>query len=396
MSPADQTAMPADLTHDGEATADLCARVRQFVDDIAIPAESPAIARDVAALDRCVASLRDQARQAGLYAPQLPVEWGGLGLGWRALAQVLEEAGRGFLGPAALNCAAPDQPNMLTLLRLGTPAQQERFLRPLVRAEQRACFAMTEPAPGAGSDPSMLRTRAERRGQRWVLNGHKQFISGGVGADFALVLAQTDAGVTLFVVPADTPGYRVVRDIGMVTGYQIGGHAEIELDGCDVGDDAVLGEPGRGLEYAQLRLEPARLSHCMRYIGRACRALDTAQAYVARRESFGSRLADLQQIQAMVADSHIDLHASRLMTLDCARRMDEGLSVKQHSAMTKVFVSEAVNRVADRAVQMMGASGLSDDTPVAMIWQEMRPFRIYDGANELHRATLARRLLARA
>lgn len=378
------------------ALQDLCARVRQFVDDIAIPAESPAIARDVAALDRVVASLRDQARQAGLYAPQLPVEWGGLGLGWHALAHVLEEAGRGFLGPAALNCAAPDQPNMLTLLRLGTPAQQERYLRPLVRAQQRACFAMTEPAPGAGSDPSMLRTRAERRGQRWVLNGHKQFISGGVGADFALVLAQTDVGVTLFVVPADTPGYRVVRDIGMVTGYQIGGHAEIELDGCDVGDDAVLGEPGRGLEYAQLRLEPARLSHCMRYIGRSRRALETAQAYVTQRKSFGARLADLQQIQAMVADSHIDLHASRLMTLDCAQRMDQELSVKQHSAMTKVFVSEAVNRVADRAVQMMGATGLSDDTPVAMVWQEMRPFRIYDGANELHRATLARRLLARA
>ncbi|MFD4837068.1 acyl-CoA dehydrogenase family protein [Achromobacter sp. NPDC058515] len=387
---------PHQERNDGDHTRELCDRVRRFVDDVAIPAESPAIARDVAALDERVARLRAQARQAGLYAPQLPAEWGGLGLGWRALAQVLEEAGRGFLGPAALNCAAPDQPNMLTLLRLGNPAQQERYLAPLVRAEQRACFAMTEPAPGAGSDPSMLLTRAERRGQGWVLNGHKQFISGGVGANFALVLARADAGATLFLVPADTPGYRVVRDIGMVTGYQIGGHAEILLEDCEVGDDAVLGEPGRGLEHAQLRLEPARLSHCMRYIGRARRALETAQAYVARRDSFGSRLADLQQIQAMVADSHIDLHASRLMTLDCAGRMDDGLPVKQHSAMAKVFVSEAVNRVADRAVQMMGASGLSDDTPVSMIWQEMRPFRIYDGANELHRATLARRLLARA
>ncbi|KOF55069.1 acyl-CoA dehydrogenase [Achromobacter sp. DMS1] len=380
----------------GDAPQDLCARVRRFVEEVAIPAESPAIARDVTALDRCVARLRVQAREAGLYAPQLPREWGGLGLGWRALAQVLEEAGRGFLGPAALNCAAPDQPNMLTLLRLGTPAQLERFLGPLVRGERRACFAMTEPAPGAGSDPSMLRTHAERRSARWVLNGHKQFISGGVGADFALVLARTDTGATLFLVPADTPGYRVVRDIGVVTGYQIGGHAEIVLQDCEVGDEAVLGEPGRGLEYAQLRLEPARLSHCMRYIGRARRALETAQSYVAQRDSFGSRLADLQQIQAMVADSHIDLYAARLMTLDCADRMDTGLSVKQHSAMAKVFVSEAVNRVADRAVQMMGASGLSDDTPVAMVWQEMRPFRIYDGANELHRATLARRLLAQA
>lgn len=380
----------------GDALPDLCARVRRFVDEVAIPAESPAIARDVAALDRCVAQLRARAKEAGLYAPQLPVQWGGLGLGWRALAEVLEKAGRSFLGPAALNCAAPDQPNMLTLLRLGNAAQQERFLAPLVRGEQRACFAMTEPAPGAGSDPSMLRTRAERRGSRWVLNGHKQFISGGVGADFALVLARGETGATLFLVPADTPGYRVVRDIGMVTGYQIGGHAEILLQDCEVGDDAVLGEPGQGLAHAQLRLEPARLSHCMRYIGRARRALETAQAYVAQRESFGARLADLQQVQAMIADSHIDLHASRLMTLDCAARMDAGLPVKQHSAMTKVFVSDAVNRVADRAVQMMGALGLSDDTPVSMIWQEMRPFRIYDGANELHRATLARRLMAQA
>lgn len=380
----------------GDALPDLCARVRRFVDEVAIPAESPAIARDVAALDRCVAQLCARAKEAGLYAPQLPAQWGGLGLGWRALAEVLEEAGRSFLGPAALNCAAPDQPNMLTLLRLGNAAQQERFLAPLVRGEQRACFAMTEPAPGAGSDPSMLRTRAERRGSRWVLNGHKQFISGGVGADFALVLARGETGATLFLVPADTPGYRVVRDIGMVTGYQIGGHAEILLQDCEVGDDAVLGEPGQGLAHAQLRLEPARLSHCMRYIGRARRALETAQAYVAQRESFGARLADLQQVQAMIADSHIDLHASRLMTMDCAARMDAGLPVKQHSAMTKVFVSDAVNRVADRAVQMMGALGLSDDTPVSMIWQEMRPFRIYDGANELHRATLARRLMAQA
>ncbi|WP_191577888.1 acyl-CoA dehydrogenase family protein [Achromobacter insolitus] len=382
--------------HADVALPDLCARVRRFVDEVAIPAESPAIARDVAALDRCVAQLRARAKEAGLYAPQLPTEWGGLGLSWRALAEVLEEAGRGFLGPAALHCAAPDQPNMLTLLRLGNATQQERFLAPLVRGEQRACFAMTEPAPGAGSDPSMLRTRAERRGSRWVLNGHKQFISGGVGADFALVLARGNIGATLFLVPADTPGYRVVRDIGMVTGYQIGGHAEILLQDCEVGDDAVLGEPGQGLAHAQLRLEPARLSHCMRYIGRARRALETAQAYVTQRESFGARLADLQQVQAMIADSHIDLHASRLMTLDCAARMDAGLSVKQQSAMTKVFVSDAVNRVADRAVQMMGALGLSDDTPVSMIWQEMRPFRIYDGANELHRATLARRLMAQA
>ncbi len=376
-----------------EALAALRARVRQFVNEEAIPCESPDLARDVQGLDRQVAHLRERARLAGIYAPQLPVKWGGMGLNWQQCAQILEEAGRGFLAPAAMNCAPPDQPNMLTLLQVATPAQQERYLSPLAYGQSRACFAMTEPAPGAGSDPSMLKTTARRHQGGWVLNGHKMFISGGVGATFALVLARSEEGASLFIVEASTPGYEVLRDVAMVTGYQIGGHAEIVLKDCFVRDAQLLGEPGRGFDYAQWRLEPARLLHCMRYIGRATRALEIAQDYVCQRESFGARLADLQQTQAMVSDSHIDLHASRLMTQDCARRLDAGESVKNVSAMTKVFVSEAVNRVADRAVQMMGAMGVSDETVVSMIWRELRPFRIYDGANELHRSTLARRIL---
>ncbi len=189
------------------------------------------------------------------------------------------------------------------------------------------------------------------------------------------------------------PGFQVLRSIPAIGAYAIGGHAEIRLVNCEVSDDAVLGEVGRGFDYAQVRLEPARLSHCMRYIGRARRALDIAQAYVLQRESFGQRLAELQQIQAMVADSAIDLQAARLMTWHCAARLDAGESVKDQSAMTKVFVSEAVNRVADRAAQMMGALGMSEDTVVSHIVRELRPFRIYDGASELHRATLGRRLL---
>ena len=369
-------------------------RVRGFVQEFAIPRESAEIAHDVAKLDRVIGELRQHARKAGIYGPQLPPEWGGLGLSWSECAVIFEEAGRSFLAPGAMNCAAPDQPNMLTLLHAGSAKQKERYLTPLTKGDKRACFAMTEPAPGAGSDPGMLTTRATRRPGGWLLNGHKMFISGGVDASFALVLAHTEAGATLFIVDSDTPGYQVMRDVAMVTGYQIGGHAEIRLQDCFVTDDAVLGEPGRGFDYAQLRLEPARLSHCMRFIGRASRALEIAQRYAAERQSFGERLADLQQIQAMVADSHIDLHASRLMTRDCALRMDYGESVKHVSAMTKVFVSDAVNRVADRAVQIMGALGVSDETPVSMIWREMRPFRIYDGANELHRATLARRIFS--
>jgi len=369
--------------------------VRAFIEQHAIPREDPALAHDVPRLDAVTRELQALAREAGIYAPHLPAEVGGLGLTWLERADILEEAGRSFLGAPALNCAPPDQPNMVNLLRNGTPAQREQYLMPLVRGEVRSCFAMTEPAPGAGSDPAMLRTTAERLpGQpgKWVINGQKWFISGAVGAAFAIVLARTADGATMFLVDTDNPGYRLVRNIAGMDGYQIGGHGEIVLEHCVVDGDAVLGEPGHGFAYAQARLEPARLSHCMRFIGRASRAMEIAQQYAARRESFGQRLADLQQVQAMVADSHIDLHASRLMVRDCARRMDAGESVKHDSAMTKIFVSEAVWRVADRAVQIMGALGISDDTPVSMIQRELRPFRIYDGASELHRATIARRI----
>ncbi|WP_193086957.1 acyl-CoA dehydrogenase family protein [Advenella sp. FME57] len=376
-----------------EKTESLKDKVRHFIDTVAIPLEHPALEKDVAQLDAACRQLRAQATIAGIYGPQLPREWGGLGLNWIECAEVFEEAGRGMLGPLALNCAPPDQPNMLTLLHLGTEEQKQAYLGPLTRGEKRACFAMTEPAPGAGSDPNMLQTKATRSTNGWLINGHKKFISGGVAADFAIVPAKTNEGVTLFIVPTNTPGYRVTRDIATVTGYQIGGHAEIQLENCHVPDSAVLGQIGMGMKHIQLRLEPARLSHCMRFIGRARRALEVAQDYVQTRDAFGNRLSDLQQIQAMIADSHIDLHASRLMTRECATLMDQHTSVKNESAMTKIFVSEAVGRVADRCVQMMGALGVSDDTIVSCIWREARPFRIYDGANELHRAFLARRIL---
>lgn len=371
--------------------------MRRFVDEECLPREARVAPHDVAAHDAVLAELRPLARAAGLYTPQLPEALGGLGLGWRDRAVLLEEAGRCFLAPGAINCAPPDQPNMINLMQLGTTAQKARYLEPLVAGRLRSCFAMTEPAPGAGSDPSMLRTRARRRpGGGWVIDGHKWYISGAIGAAFAIVLARTEGGASLFIVDADNPGFKVLRDIGTTGGFGIGGHAEILIEGCEVGDDALLGEPDQGLAYAQMRLEPARLSHCMRFIGRARRALEIAQAYVGRRQSFGQVLAELQQIQVMVADSLIDLQAARLMTWHCAALLDAGQSIKTESAMTKVFVSEAVYRVADRAAQMMGALGMSHDTMVAHILAELRPFRIYDGASELHRATLGRRALRAA
>jgi acyl-CoA dehydrogenase len=376
-----------------EALAALRRRVRAFVDTQVIPLEHRGHVHDPAALDAAFAVLRPLARSHGLYLPQLPPEHGGLGLGWIARSVVLEEAGRSYLGPGALNCAAPDQPNMISLLALGTAAQQRAWLAPLAAGELRSCFAMTEPAPGAGSDPSMLRTRARRTAEGWVIDGHKWFITGAVGARFAVVLAQTDDGPTQFIVECANPGFRLQRAIAAIDPYAIGGHGEIALVDCLVPHDAVLGQVGQGLVHAQQRLEPARVSHCMRLIGRARRALELAEAYVNARHAFGDRLADLQQVQGMVADCHIDLHASRLLTLDCAARMDAGVSVKTESAMAKVFVSEALYRVADRAAQLMGALGMCEDAPVALVLRELRPFRIYDGASEVHRATLGRRFL---
>ncbi len=374
--------------------ASLRARTRAFTEQHALAREDRCHVHNPQALDATLAQLRPIARELGLYLPQMPREQGGQALSWVERSVVLEEAGRSYLGPGALNCAAPDQPNMISLLRQGTPEQQRQYLEPLAQGRIRSCFAMTEPAPGAGSDPSMLRTHAVRHGGGWRINGHKWFITGAVGARFAIVLAQTDEGPTQFIVETDNPGFRLLRSIAAIDPYAIGGHGEIEFNDCFVTGDAVLGEVGEGLPYAQQRLEPARISHCMRLLGRARRALELAQDYVRDRHSFGSRLADLQQVQAMVADCHMDLHASRLVTLDCAARMDAGLSVKTESAMAKVFVSEALYRVADRAAQLMGALGMSEDAPVALILRELRPFRIYDGASELHRATLGRRFLS--
>ena len=375
--------------------AALCTRLRGFIDEEVMVAEDLKAAHDqqgnAAAIDR----LRMRARALGFGPPRLPVAAGGLGLSWEECCGFFEEVGRSFLGPGALDCAPPGQPDVAVLERLANPAQRERYLGPLARGEVRSCFAMTEPAPGVGSDPRMLKATARREGDGWVLNAHKWFISGAIGAAFAIVVARTEAGVSWFLVDADAPGFRIVRDIPTMEPFTRGGHAEIELVDCRVGADALVGEEGRGLEYAQMRLEGARLFHCMRYIGLASRAMQIAQDYAATRESFGARLAAHQMVQAMVADAHIDLYASRLMTLDVARRLDRGESIRHESSMAKVFVSEAVNRVADSAVQMTGALGISEDVPLSMILRQLRPFRIYDGASEVHRAAIAKRVFSK-
>ncbi len=360
-------------------------RVAAFVRDEVIPAENGSAD---------IKSLRDKARKAGIYGPQLPREYGGLGLGTIAMCVLFEQAGRSFLGPLALNCSAPDEGNMHLLSLYATDEQRERYLRALVEGTIRSCFAMSEPAPGAGSDPTMMQTRATRVDGGWEINGRKWFTTGAEGAAFAITMAVTDAqkGVTMFLVPTDTPGFRVVRSIPTMGGHEPG-HGEVEYNGVRVPDSAVLGKVGDGFKMAQVRLTPARLTHCMRWLGVAQRSLEIATDRAKTREAFGRKLAEHQAIQWMIADSEIELHASRMMVMQAAWKHERGDDIRHESSICKVFVAEAVNRIIDRAIQICGALGISTDTPLEHFYREARAFRIYDGPSEVHRMVIARNVL---
>ena len=391
-----------DFTLSAELIA-LKERTRRFIDDVVIPAEKDA-STETEAVDDLRAYLQKEARTAGLFLPHMSAEWGGLGLNWRECAVVFEEAGRSLLGPQALNCSAPDEGNMHLLEKIATPDQKDRYLRPLVAGKTRSCFSMTEPAPGAGSDPSLLKTYAERRGDCWVLNGRKWFISGALGAAFTISMARTPdmtngeapGGATMFLVDTNNPGFRIVRKIHTLDTMAPGGHCEVEFTDCAVADDAVLGAVGKGFEYAQIRLGPGRLTHCMRWLGAARRALEYALDYTRQRESFGAMLSEHQATQWQVADSEIEMHAARLMIWHAAWLLDQGDPARHETSMAKVFVAETVDRVIDRAMQMCGALGISEDIPIAMLYRESRPFRIYDGPSEVHRQSIARRVYRRS
>jgi len=370
-------------------------RVREFVVTIAIPAE--ARDRSEHGLDADLrAELQAAAKSAGVFAPQLSDDLGGQGLDHRGTAVILEEAGYGLLGPPAMNCAAPDEGNMHMLDLIADANQRERYLEPLARGEARSCFAMTEPAPGAGSDPSMLRTRAERVDGGWSISGRKWFITGAEGAAFTICMAMAEEGATMFLVDAENPGWRVERMIDATDRVFTGGHAEVVFDECRVDDEAVLGGVGEGFRYAQVRLAPARLTHCMRWLGAARRAHDFALGHAASREAFGQRLGDLGMVQRMIAESELDIDTSRLMIWRCAWALDRGEPARHESSMTKAHVGEATWRIVDRAVQICGALGVSGDGPLARTMNELRPFRIYDGPTEAHLWAIARRALRRA
>ncbi|HET9422936.1 MAG TPA: acyl-CoA dehydrogenase family protein [Nocardioides sp.] len=394
--------MTVDLDLPAEVRA-LVARTSAFVREQVLPVEDAA-GGDIerAGGDGVRRELQAAARAAGLLSPHAPVRFGGLGLGMVDRAPVFEAAGYSLFGPVALNVAAPDEGNVHLLAAVATPDQQEEFLRPLVGGEVRSAFAMTEPAPGAGSDPTALRTEARRVPGGWRITGRKWFITGADGAGFFIVMARTAGqpgdshGATMFLLPAETAGIQVGRHIGTLDRSMVGGHCEVVFDDVFAPDERVLGEVDRGFANAQVRLGPARMTHVMRWLGSALRAHEVALRHVAERQGFGSRLADLGMVQQLVADSEIDIAATRALLLRACWELDQGERASASTSIAKTFAAEAIGRIVDRAMQLCGGLGVSDDLPIARLSREVRPFRIYDGASEVHRWSIAKRAVAAA
>lgn len=366
---------------------------RRFIRETVIPQELPPGQHLDEELRR---RLQDQAREAGVFAPQVPARFGGLGLPIEHWSPVFQEAGYSPLGPVALNCMAPDEGNMHMMSEIATQEQQDRFLRPLAAGEMRSCFGMTEPHPGAGSDPEALLTRAERVEGGWRITGEKRFSSGAVGAGLSIVMARTEqegvSGATMFLVDMDAPGVRVGEQLHTIDRAIIGGHPHVHFEGVVVSDDRVLGEVGQGFRYAQVRLGPARLTHCMRWLGLARRAQDTALDRTAKRELFGEKVNELGLAQALIADSVIDIETSDAIIAKTAALLAEDFRAGTAlSSVAKVHCSEAIHRIVDRAVQLLGGDGVSDQLPLASYLNEVRPFRIYDGSSETQRWAIARR-----
>ena len=381
---------------------DLARKVDAFLKEHVIPFEQdPRIGKHGPSDDLSL-ELKARARAAGLLAPHVGVEYGGHGLNHREIAIVFRAAGYSLLGPIALNLMAPDEGNMCLIEKIGSAEQKDVVLRPLAAGETRSAFLMTEPDGGAGSDPSMMKTTAVQDGNHWIINGAKTFITGADGAAYAIIMAKTEHGATMFLAPMSSPGISIERVLDTIDRTMPGGHSTVRLDNVRVSSDQILGEAHQGFKYAQVRLAPARLTHCMRWWGAARRAHDIATEYACRRHAFGKPLVDHEGVGFMLADNEIDLKQAELTIDWCAGVLDAGGhgSGTAESSLAKVAVSEALFRIADRCVQILGGVGVSDDTPVHQIFRDIRAFRIYDGPSEVHRWSMAKRIkrefLARA
>ena len=370
---------------------DLEQRTREFIRNVVIPCETdPRFHGDIA--DELIRDLRRKARDAGLLAPQVAPEWGGHGLNHRETATVFRAAGYSLLGPLAMNCMAPDEGNMFLLERVASAAQKEQFLKPLAAGLCRSAFLMTEPDGGAGSDPSMLATTATPDGDDWLISGRKWFITGAVGAAVGIVMARTGNQATMFLLPLPAPGVTIERVMGSVDHTMPGGHSVVRLDRVRVPRSMVLGELHEGFRYAQVRLAPARLTHCMRWWGAAQRAHHIAARYAQGRTAFGKPLLEHEGVGFALARNEIELKQTELMIDWAAWTLDQGQRGSSESSMTKYACAETLFQVVDRCVQVLGGSGIVDETPVSKIWREIRGFRVYDGPSEVHLYSLARKL----
>ncbi|MGH6671246.1 MAG: acyl-CoA dehydrogenase family protein [Xanthobacteraceae bacterium] len=375
---------------------DLRLRVGAFIEDHVLPLEAEAenfSDHENIPLSR-LAPVQEKAKKAGLWAPQSPKEFGGMALPITAWAVMYEEAARSIFGALSMNCMAPDDGNMNLLSRIGTPAQREWWLRPIVEGKVKSAFAMTEPAPGGGSDPGMIRTCAERNGDKWIIRGRKWFITGAGEAQNFIVIARTSddrrKGLTAFLYHRDQPGWRIVRRIDIMGPEEHGGHCELEFDGLEVDDDNVLLGVGEGLKVTQIRLGPARLTHCMRWLGLSKRCLEIAQAYVNNREGFGIKLADRESVQIKLGQVAQQIQIGRLLTMHAAWKLDRGDRARKEISMAKVHVADTLHNAADTAIQLNGARGYSKDTILEWIYRSARAARLVDGASEVHNMVLAR------
>ena len=374
-------------------------KVDAFIRNEIIPFESDPRQPAHGPSDELRLDLVEKAREAGLLSPHIGAEWGGLGLDHVGKAVVFEAAGYSTLGGLALNIQAPDEGNAHLLEQVATTEQKEKWLRPLAEGRIRTCFSMTEPDGGAGSDPSLMRATAQEDGDDYVINGRKWLITGAPGASLNIVMARTldvdgkEVGATMFLCDADQEGIENLRILDTIDRNSPGGHCELDFRDVRVSKDRVLGEVGKGFRYAQVRLAPARLTHCMRWLGAAVRCHDIAVDYARERHAFGKPIGEHQGVGFQLADNEMDLHLSRLAIWHCAWVLDQGERGRKESSQSKVFCSEALSRVVDRSLQILGGKGITGDTVVEQIYRDIRCFRIYDGPSEVHRFALARDIL---
>jgi acyl-CoA dehydrogenase len=372
-------------------------KVRTFVAENCLPLEADRanfddhenISMDV------LEKLRRKAKDAGLWAPQISESLGGMGLSMTAQAVVYEEAAYSIFGPLAINCSAPDDGNMRLLMMVGTDDQKERWLKPIVDGRVRSSFVMTEPHPGSGSDPAgMMLTKAEKKGNSWVIKGRKWFITGAGVAEHFIIIARTSDdprnGLSAFIFHRDQPGWRITRKIPIMGPEEHGGHCELEFDGLEIPERDVLMNIGDGMRATQIRLGPARLTHCMRWLGMSRRAMDIAADYVRVRKSFGDVLADHEGVQWILGDAAMDIHMGRLATMFAAWKLDQGGRARKEISMAKVQVADTLNRVVDSCIQLCGAKGYSQDTLLEWMYRYARQAKLVDGASEVHKMVLSR------